>query len=185
MPAVTAVERARRGAACAAAALLGACAHSPPAGPESPYFQPPAGSLLRLQRSLTVPAGTTRVHIQDGAARAWRELNRYAPYCDLEIRVVSRAHAPAIVRADAFELVRIERPMPREGNPWRARWTVFDDDDGPYTLLTRVRLQSPRQSDVLRLNCLRWSNSRFDTYLSLQEIQEVLAPLAEFVFPGD
>ncbi len=37
----------------------------------------------------------------------------------------------------------------------------------------------------MRLNCSRWSNNRFDTYLSLQEIQEVLAPLADFAFPGN
>ncbi len=132
-----------------------------------------------------MPAGTARVHIQDGAARAWRELNRYSPYCDLEVRTVSRADAAVIVHADAFELVGVEHPMPREGNPWRPRWTVFDDDGGPYTLLTRVRLRSERQPEVMRLNCSRWSNNRFDTYLSLQEIQEVLAPLADFAFPGN
>lgn len=173
------------------AALLSACQAARYAGDEtSPYYVPPVGSRLVLNREVTIAANEVGVYLQNGKIVAFREINTYTPHCKLEVR--RRLDAPQVVTPGAFEIrrvVRDESPFvsaarvlggrPAPGVGVRISAGGGQGDGGPTALAfaTRLYLRSRAQPDVFRLSCGQWgypAPAQAPQFPSIAEMRQVL-----------
>lgn len=164
---------------------LAACQYVPPRDIDSPFFSPPAGSLLRLTRPLTIPAHDAGVNIQDGHAQysSWR-LNRYYPHCNFELH--TRANQERVIEPDTFTVTRTVRETE---NALLAPAIVAGfggSGDGPpnENYMTVLYLHSDRQPDVFRMTCQHWEDPSEGNHLTVQQIRQALGDLFILTIAG-
>ncbi|HKJ76572.1 MAG TPA: hypothetical protein VKA64_05140, partial [Gammaproteobacteria bacterium] len=87
--------------------LLTGCQTPQVRDPASPYFAPPVGSRLVLEKAIKVPGGKAAVYIQAGQVLRYTELDRYDPHCKFELRTVSPDRR--MVDPDTFLIRKVER----------------------------------------------------------------------------
>ena len=139
--------------------LLTGCAGS------GAYYEPAsalvgAGTLLRLNQDLEIPAERTRVFFQRGKVLPDGGFDQYYPSCDLEVRTLSPE--PQRVEKDSFMVTRVEYGQEAvarfEGvrvaaigiGAWSGLW--WDRGESIFRYV-RIWLYSERQPDVMRLTC--------------------------------
>ena len=66
----------------------------------------PASSLLTLNKPLVIPAQLARVYLQAGHIVTTGELNRYNPFCNLEVNTLHST--PVTISPDTFTITRIK-----------------------------------------------------------------------------
>jgi hypothetical protein len=169
--------------------LTGCAALTPEPSPQSPYYPPPVGSLLVLQRQLEIPADRVSIHIQDGQLRDYGALNRYRGYCKLEMW--SRVDAPRTLAPDTFRITRVARESRAVGleSPLRvaSRLAGFDPNDGPiaHVMSTEMYLNSERQPDVYRMTCSHWGEAVFPAHLSIEQMRTALGGMFRLKLPEE
>lgn len=180
------------------ALLATACTIPPVTDPASRYYDVPTGSVVSLRQDIEIPPGWARAHLQGGRIVAWAALQRYEPYCELEVNDVT-ATPRQFVRAGAFTVVRVRREqelgavdsgikLAAAGSAsglgfGRTRLTQFDsgDDGGSQLVLNEVRLQlnSPEQPQVRELRCnTGWALRPHALYPTVAEMRGTLGELA-------
>lgn len=152
--------------------LASACAPVPREGEEIHTYQLPEGETrLTLTEPITVPAGSSRVWIQDGLVATGRD--SYRPSCQL--RLQEGVESPHTIEPDTFTAVEIRRrdEWVRDTAPAsvllasagrdtpRARQLTMgiqDGNGGPGWRVWRTdfRLESQGQPEVDRLSCAVW-----------------------------
>ena len=97
----------------AGVALLVGCQTAPVRDEQSPYFAPPAGSTLTLNRTLEVAGGSTRIYFQGGKAGSgsgvlsFQGVDQYYPNCYLQMR--SKSSGLRTLEPVEFRIERVER----------------------------------------------------------------------------
>ena len=177
--------------------LVAGCQTPQPRDPDSPYFAPPAGSRLTLEKPVEVPAGDAAVHIQAGRVMHYNDLDRYEPHCKFELRTV--AAEARTVRPDTFVVERVERfsrsvrrtpeePV-RVAAAGRSGGLVIgrESEGGPFAdiMTTRLVLRSERQPDVFRMECMHWDQFEFSQHLSVNQMRTTLKDLFTLVLPQE
>jgi hypothetical protein len=144
-------------------------------------------TAIRLDRPLTIPAGSATVRLQFGHTVASNATQETEPYCSFELATVRAAPQP--VEPERFEVVRIERRV-RDfaGMPVMPRAFVpglFGGDDEPSQayFITEFRLRSGPHAQARSLTCqvnalgLPLSGQR---YLTLNEMRAALGDYFSF-----
>ena len=146
--------------------LLSSCAIPQHAGKQKNYFSDtPAGSILRVNHPVTIPANEARVSLQFGKQVSLQQLDKWEPYCQLVVRTLSREAVQ--IPAGDFRITRVvrdEEPFTRLKNTRRVMIASTDDNlsflyessaSPNYTWLitTYMSLQSNEYSDIYRLIC--------------------------------
>lgn len=167
-----------------AAALLAGCQATGPVGPSSPYYKVPAGSIVTLNRKVTIPAHTAGVYIQDGRVIEHKQLNpvnEYYVYCRLEVNDVK--DTPQTIVPDTFMVHRVgsrrdevSRQVPLYASLGMDFGFGGDDDGGPMLEIWSVDLylHSDNQPQVRRLACQHWVYSYEGEYPTVTSIQKTL-----------
>jgi hypothetical protein len=122
----------------------------------SRYYLPPIGTLVELQRPLTVPPGRARVFLQGG--QVTQGFDQYQPNCNFEIRTLSEQ--PQVISPEKFLVVKVQRvteEVVQTAEPIQVAWLgLVGRDTGGYTMIVRgvhLWLGSDTQPDVMRLTC--------------------------------
>jgi len=133
--------------------VLSSCALPQPRAAAAPLYATPAGSVLVLTQDLEIPAGSARVYLQGGGVRAFSEIDPWYPHCWLLSRLVNEV--PQVVRADRFRIVRVGHGTEQSARRATGLVRVSGSDGGPpaYNFATLLELESPRQAQVMRLEC--------------------------------
>jgi hypothetical protein len=140
-----------------------------------PYLNAiPAGSELVLQRDLVVPAKMVRVYLQYGKQHELSGLDKYQPWCELEIKTLD--DRPQTINADSFAILKLvnQRSGLLDGAGLGSISNTLEE------FSTVLYLQSMRQPDVMRLSCLWRRGTRMQTYLRLADIQSALGDIVTF-----
>ncbi|MCP4993981.1 MAG: hypothetical protein GY934_09385 [Gammaproteobacteria bacterium] len=130
------------------------------------YVIPAAGSVVKIKRSLVVPAGQTRVYLQRGQVVSKRSLDRYYPSCNLEVWKLRQR--PTTIRPGRFSVARTVREIDFmvQFKPLQlAALNRVDYDEGGQSLVIHVvqmRLKSAQQPNVHRLTCRSWQDFPHD-----------------------
>ncbi|MEA1890305.1 MAG: hypothetical protein U9N50_11060 [Pseudomonadota bacterium] len=131
-----------------------------------------AGSILRINRPLTVPAGEVRASLQfSKQLRTPGETNKWEPYCQMVVNTIDKLdkEIPAIdfrIR----RVVRDQEPFTRTNNTKRTMIASAGDDllflSGPaftsWLVKTYLYLESDQYPDIYRLVC----GEAWDGYLT-------------------
>jgi hypothetical protein len=147
-----------------AAAVLGGCAGGAGHGSAVPIE-------LEIPADLTVPAGRAHADFQRG--RQVTAVNRYEPWCELEIETVSGE--PQRVAPGRFPVGRVQQSFIRDYDTrFPALIAGFDCFDPVYKE-TFWWLAPAQASPVLYLRCLApYVHCRIGPHLSARQIQNVL-----------
>lgn len=173
--------------------LLVGCQTAQVRDPASPYFAPPVGSRLVLEKAIKVPGGKAAVYIQSGRVLRYTELDRYDPHCKFELRTVSPDRR--MVAPDSFLVRDVERFSQsvkwQRDEPVRvaARGGLLvgrDSEGGPFAeiMTTRLVLHSERQPEVFRMECSHWDEFEFPDHLSVNQMRATLKGLFTLELAG-
>jgi hypothetical protein len=156
--------------------------------PASHLYLPPVGTLVELQRPLTVPPGHTRVFLQGGKAN--RGFDQYAPNCDFEIRTLS--DQPQVISPETFLVVKVQRlteevvQLDRPVQLASRGYAGLDGGGGQPMIVQGVHLWfgSDLQPDVMRLTCRGAFDEPWDVESpSINEMRTALGDYARIVLP--
>lgn len=154
----------------------------------SSAYRIPAGTVITLNRDLTVPSGQAGVYIP---GRSIGDRYTYDSSCRLETNTV--AAAPVTLIPDQFVVYKVSRESQIYSGI--APGTLFAGPlfagsmfrDGPHLLYyaTYLYLRSDRQPDVRRLVCSHLQDSAsLPRHLTVAEIRTTLADVMTIRFPG-
>jgi len=171
--------------------LISAC--SVPVNTPSPSIKNglPVGSILRLTKTITIPADRSCMYIANGELKQLKNYNTvdiYYPYCTIHFNHESPQKRQ--IKPDSFEVIKIEeweRDFGRILNKYkryvRGGGTRFikssSDTDGPSIVMhaTIISLRSKNQPEVNELVCGHWNDAWELKPLTLQEMKTALGGL--------
>lgn len=170
--------------------FLPGCAMQPATSPDSPYFEPPPGTLLHLSRPVTIPAGHARVYLQQDRSGTYNQIDAYEAFCDLELVTVSESARE--LQPLTMVLTRVRHRLTDfdlAGGPGLrlAGWFGFEQNGQELTYVTVYELTAEENPDIMRLNC----KETFDAgdprggYPSFAQIRAVVNPWLVFELPGN
>ena len=153
------------------AVLLG-CQSIPPATPRP--------AALVLNHGVTVPAGRAAVDIQAGELRQGDSVDRYRPYCRLELARL--ADTARDIRAGRYTILRQYQAMPAARTPGALRHvslTAASGDPSYYVFATVFDI-APNEAGVSRLSCQHWEvpTPNPPRHLTPAEIDSALGAIA-------
>lgn len=165
--------------------LLAGCQSSPVKNIHSPFFAPPAGSILQLHTAIEIPRNELSVIIQYGKIQpsTW-ELDRYYPNCDFEIR--DKHNAVTQIKPDRFEIIKsIQDTEHVLLAPARVADIGFSGGPPHEEYQTIMYLHSEKQPNVFRMTCRHWEDPTDGEHLSVARIREALGKLFSLKLPGE
>lgn len=152
--------------------LLASCATNQPKEKKNYLSDVKAGSTLRINSPVTVPAGEVRASLQFSKQLLTPgQVNKYEPYCQLVVNTIDKTDKD--IPAMDFRIrrvVRDEEPFSYQKNTGRTMIASVSDDLSYLTssaittwlIKTYLYLESDQYPDIYRLVC----GQAWDSYLS-------------------
>lgn len=155
------------------------CQQLPTPNENSPYFTPPDGSTLTLNKKLSIPPCHAGVYLQYGKVVEKSLINvRYAN-CKFEVKDVKET--PQTVIPDIFEIYKtgLDTEIVLYKNALVASIFSFSGSASPIAevYLTTWYLRSTNQTNVLYLSCEHWEDPANGVYLTVTQIRQVLGDI--------
>ena len=138
---------------------------------DSPYFQVPVDSVLQLQREISIPPRSDRIFFQRGQLLPTREVNRYLPYCFLQ--VVTGKDTAQTVAPGRFVIQRVYDQYRFQLAQDQVEVAQLDRGGGTdYKVLAKImELHSPREPAVRRLVCAEWGLPQSRSFVTIRMIR--------------
>lgn len=147
----------------------------------------PVGSAFVLSSEILMPPSTDRLYFQDGRLPEWYDVNKYRPYCVLQMRSVSdrpRVIEPgefvvtSVSPAHSFQLLEAPpgtQQYPAATDAARAGDDRATDRGDAYEIFgSAMRLTSTRQPDVTQLTCADWGSPQSGTSITVRKIRRAV-----------
>ena len=161
--------------------------------PDNRYYLPPAGTLVRINEELTVPARWARVFLQYGETVAYAEMSRYYPSCDFELTTVEET--PQSIKPGSFTVIDVQRgteEIVRNGPVHYASRGLLaysgSGSGGQYMIMhtVRMRLESDEQPGMYMLSCRGGLDDPPKALEpSITEMRMALGDKAAIILPAD
>ena len=163
-------------------AVTTACSPALVRDPSSPFYTITVGSVLQLNQPVEFAPQQVSVFMQHGRLLAEALLDRYQPYCKLELYPMSEAARR--VAPDSFVIEKVvdetELTTQSPADPAAgllASLMLVSDTPSIYTYATHLYLHSDIQPEVYRLSCMHWEDVQDDNYLTVAQIREAMGDL--------
>jgi len=156
---------------------LAGCTGSQLRDEASPFYSVPAGSVLTLNRDITIPGNKVAAYVQDGKVLGYNDVDWYRPNCKFELYTISEQ--PRQVRADSFSITRVVDEIESsslQGQVYYVAMVVGMGLDRSYVFnyATKMYLHSELQPDVYRMTCQHWEDVVDDRYLSVEQMRQAM-----------
>jgi hypothetical protein len=156
---------------------LASCTGSQLRDEASPFYSVPAGSVLTLNRDITIPGDKVAAYVQDGKVLGYNDVDWYRPNCKFELYTISEQ--PRQVRADSFSVTRVVDEIESsslQGQVYYVALVVGMGLDRSYVFnyATMMYLHSELQPDVYRMTCQHWEDVVDDRYLSVEQMRQAM-----------
>jgi hypothetical protein len=151
---------------------------------DSPYYPPPVGSKLILNKDITIPPDNAGVMLQGGLVMNQRSINQYQPNCRLEVNAV--LPTPQTVLADEFQITHVSTNsyMVRSHDGFIKVGMNLAGSMGMYNFTTVMKLSSARQPQVRSLTCQQWGDPSWGVPVSIQQMRTTLGEHMTLVLPA-
>ena len=156
---------------------LTGCTSSEVKDESSPFYSVPAGSMLTLNRDITIPGDKVAAYVQDGKVLGYNDVDWYRPNCKFEIYTMS--DQPRQVSPDSFRITKVVDEIESsslQGHVHYASVVVGMglDRSQVFNYATMMHLHSDMQPDVFRMTCQHWEDVVDDRYLSVEQMRQAL-----------
>ena len=143
----------------------------------SPFYSVPAGSVLTLNRDITIPRDKVAAYVQDGKVLGYNDVDWYRPNCKFELYTISEQ--PRQVRADSFSTTRVVDEIESSSLQGQVHYVAMVvgmglDRSYVFNYATKMYLHSELQPDVYRMTCQHWEDVVDDRYLSVEQMRQAI-----------
>lgn len=144
---------------------------------DAPY-RIPNNSLLILNKTITFPAQTVAIYLQNGAITQPNSIDNYNPFCILELK--KRPNKSIQISPDKFQIIKANYHYEfGMAYPHYASTSIIIGDANPSHLEyeTELLLFSSSQKNVSKLTCKHWIDPMHARFVTTKEIRQVLGRL--------
>jgi len=150
-----------------------------PAKNENSYtYSIKAGSVITLNKEITVAANLGRTFFQYGNVITEKNLNIYYPHCSITVNTISDVNR--IISPTTFNIVKVI-----DDEEYAQGYMLFADNSLNLALggaiisglVSYYYLQSVDAPDVRTLECIQWDSLYENNYLSISEIRKSLGDI--------
>jgi len=161
--------------------LLLACDTVPAKSEDSPYYSIPAGSMLVLHQTVTIPTNRASVYLQGGRITPFSDVDQYYPHCKFELNTLK--DVPQMVEPDTFEIYKVAHGVDYAGSGLTVVVAVGLSVRGasnsgggpsPEPYATVLFIRSAKQADVRVMTCQHWEDPTDARHLTISEVRKVL-----------
>jgi len=154
--------------------IISGCSVSNIKDQDSYFYSVPVGSTLSLNKTITIPANLARRFFQDGKQMLKKDINIYYPHCSFLMNTLTDVERT--IKPTIFEIYKVQDDL-----ELAQRYVYFASialryNDGLSIVgyASYYYLRSVSAPDVRSLECLQWSDSIDDQYLSINEVKKLL-----------
>lgn len=161
--------------------------------PNSRYYMPPVGSVVKINEELTVRAGWARAFLQRGEEVRYGDIDRYYPSCNFELYTVDEM--PQAIRPGSFTIVHVQRRDEEvvEFRPVQHASVSMLAGSGPDSGGTsmimrtvRMKLESEENPNMYMLTCRGSLDDQHDAReISINEMRVALGDKATILLLED
>lgn len=170
---------------------------------DNPRSVPPPGTIIELNQALTFNPNSSRSRVQNGRAIGTARYDRFTPWCEFYLYDSRESlKTTRTLEPDRFEVVKSSQGIeyvnaqtvdvaavgfgigvgvgvgaPLYSNPF------YDDDVGPVTMKTTMRVRSDRQPQLHEISCSRMDDAWLRNYVSVNQIIKTLGDVATLKLP--
>ena len=162
-------------------------AYGPFKTPATKYIK--SGDRIVLNQDISARTGS-KIFIQFGEVTARSDIEHAKPFCYFHLyRDPSIIDTKASLIADNFEIKKTVNHYEfalRMGEPLQLAVRGFVTQDASQrTMITRFKLQSIQQPEVIELNCGIWAVPNERNHLSIEEMRSALGEVVTFELRGE
>ena len=166
--------------------LSNAWAYGPFKTPATNYIK--SGDRILLNQGISTRTGS-KIYIQFGEVMARSEIEHAKPFCYFHLyRDPSIIDTKASLVADNFEIKKTinhyEAALGADEPLILALRGFITQDASQRTMITRFKLQSTLQPEVIELNCGIWAVPNERNHLSMEEMRSALGTVVTFELKG-
>ena len=143
--------------------LLTSCQSLHSNDPDSMFFSIPKGSILSLNKKLTIPSSDTHAVVQGGKEIADKDRKDYAINCRLDFK----EFGPRTIEPEDFKITRTE-----DGKNWISQPSIL-------RFYTEIYLTSDKGTDIIKMVCQEYGGT-IDRNFTVAEMQQALGDLLVF-----
>ena len=156
------------------ALALSACSTPVVKDPNSYLYSVPVGSMLSLNKAISIPANLARRYFQAGKAVRKSDINIYYPHCSLLVNTLLEVERT--IQPTLFEIYRVQDEEELAQRYVQYASAFFTWDDGPTIVgnASYYYLRSADAPDVRSLECIQWNDPVDVEYLSINEVKKSL-----------
>lgn len=139
------------------------------------------GSILTINRELTIPAYKARVHMQSGKIVSEKNIDFYFPNCSVEVRTIKKI--PQKIFPDVFtiKMIKTEEELTDISGRIFARFAErYDGSVSHENRITHFYITSSKQPDIFRLSCQHWEDPIDARHLTVSEVKTTLGDYVTF-----
>ena len=159
---------------------ISACSLNDTKDEGSAFYAVPVGSLLVLNRDVTIDGDQVAVYVQNGELMKEVEVDKYLPNCKFEVYKISEQ--PRTVSADTFKIIKVEDDIESSSLQKNVHLAALGnrfalgvlDRSNVFNYATLMYLSSEQQKDVYRITCQHWEDVRDDMHLSISQMRKAM-----------
>lgn len=145
--------------------LLASCQSLHSSDPDSMFFSIPKGSILSLNKKLTISSSNTHAVVQGGKEIADKDRKDYAINCRLDFK----EFGPRTIEPEDFKITRTE-----DGKNWISQPSIL-------RFYTEIYLTSDKGTDIIKMVCQEYGGT-IDRNFTVAEMQNALGDYFSFSF---
>lgn len=145
--------------------LITSCASMHSTDPNSLFFSIPKGSVLSLNKPMTISASDTHGTIQNGKETTDNAKSDY----DINCRLDFKKFGPRTIEPENFTITRTE-----DGQNWISQPSIM-------RFYTEVYLSSSNGTDIIKMVCQQYGD-RTDRNFTVKEMQQALGDFITFTY---
>jgi hypothetical protein len=143
--------------------LITSCQSLHSSDPDSLFFSIPKGSILSLNKKLTISSSNTHAVVQGGKEIADKDRKDYAINCRLDFK----EFGPRTIEPEDFKITRTE-----DGKNWISQPSIL-------RFYTEIYLTSDKGTDIIKMVCQEYGGT-IDRNFTVAEMQQALGDLLVF-----
>jgi len=152
--------------------LITSCSTPVVKDPDSYLYSVPVGSILTLNKPITIPANLARLYFQNGNAIAEENLNIYYPHCSLVMNSIVETNR--IIQPTTFEIYKVQ-----DDEEFALRYILYasniiSQNDGPTIIgyASYYYLHSSDTPDIRSLECIQWNDPVDVEFVTINEVRK-------------
>lgn len=149
---------------------------------DSQFYSVNTGSVLTLNKPVTIQANTGRTFFQNGKIIKEKNLNIYYPHCSITVNTIVNHNR--IIKPTNFTIYKVDdQEEHAQLHVLYVSRGVLGNNDGPSIIgqASYYYLRSLDEPDVRTLECVQWGDPYDVRYVSINDVRSAVGSIFSLV----